>query len=48
VLGAAYLGSRSVAAQAYQGLVEELRAGAVDELARALASVREPASAVPF
>jgi predicted acetyltransferase len=48
VLGGAYLGSRSVAAQAHHGLVEELRPGAVGELARAMRADREPVGAILF
>jgi predicted acetyltransferase len=48
VLGAAYLGSRSLAAQAHQGLVTELTAGSVRLLSRAMGCDREPAAAIEF
>ena len=47
-LGAAYLGSRSLAAQAHQGLVTELTAGSVRVLSRAMSSDREPMGAIEF
>jgi len=47
-LSAAYLGSRSIAAQAHQGLVTELTAGAVQQLSRAMSRDREPVGAVEF
>ena len=47
-LGAAYLGSRSIAAQAQRGLVEELRPGAVRELALAMRADREPVPGIGF
>jgi predicted acetyltransferase len=48
VLGAAYLGSRSIASQAHQGLVTELTAGTVRLLSRAMSRDREPVGAVEF
>jgi hypothetical protein len=48
VLGAAYLGSRSLAAQAHQGLVTELTAGSVHLLSRAMSCDREPIGAIEF
>jgi predicted acetyltransferase len=47
-LGAAYLGSRSLAAQAHQGLVTELTAGSVRLLSRAMSRDREPVGAIDF
>jgi hypothetical protein len=47
-LGAAYLGSRSIAAQARQGLVTELTAGSVRMLSRAMSCDREPVGAIEF
>jgi predicted acetyltransferase len=47
-LGAAYLGSRSLAAQAHQGLVTELTAGALRSLSRAMSYDREPVGAIEF
>jgi predicted acetyltransferase len=47
-LGAAYLGSRSLAAQAHQGLVTELTVGSVRLLSRAMSCDREPVGAIEF
>jgi predicted acetyltransferase len=47
-LGAAYLGSRNLTAQADQGLVEELTAGSLRSLSRAMSREREPAGAIAF
>jgi predicted acetyltransferase len=47
-LGAAYLGSRSIAAQTHQGLVTELTAGSARMLSRAMSSDREPVGAIEF
>jgi hypothetical protein len=47
-LGAAYLGSRTIAAQAHQGLVTELTAGSVLLLSRAMSSDRAPVGAIEF
>jgi predicted acetyltransferase len=47
-LGAAYLGSRPIAAQAHQGLVSELTPGSVNLLSRAMSSDREPVGSVEF
>jgi len=47
-LGAAYLGSRSIAAQAHEGLVTELTAGAVWSLSRAMSGDREPVGSIEF
>jgi predicted acetyltransferase len=47
-LGAAYLGSRSIAVQAHQGLVTELTAGSVRLLSRAMSCDREPVGAIEF
>jgi predicted acetyltransferase len=47
-LGAAYLGSRTIAAQAHEGLVTELTAGSAWLLSRAMSSDREPVSAIEF
>jgi predicted acetyltransferase len=47
-LGAAYLGSRSIATQADQGLVTELTPGAVWLLSRAMSCDREPVGAIEF
>jgi Sterol carrier protein domain len=47
-LGAAYLGSRTCATQAHQGLVTELRAGSVRALSRAMSCDREPVGAIEF
>jgi predicted acetyltransferase len=47
-LGAAYLGSRSIAAQAHQGLVTELTAGSARLLSQAMGSDREPVGAIEF
>jgi predicted acetyltransferase len=47
-LGAAYLGSRNLAAQAHQGLVTELTAGSVRMLSRAMSCEREPVGAIDF
>jgi predicted acetyltransferase len=47
-LGAAYLGSRSLATQAHEGLVTELKAGTVRLLSRAMSCDREPVGAIEF
>jgi len=47
-LGAAYLGSRPIAAQAHQGLVSELTPGSVNLLSRAMSCDREPVGSVEF
>ena len=47
-LGAAYLGSRPIAAQAAAGVVSELHTGAVAELSRALRGDVEPIAAIGF
>jgi predicted acetyltransferase len=47
-LSAAYLGSRSIAAQAHEGLVTELTAGSVRLLSRAMSRDREPVAAIEF
>jgi len=47
-LGAAYLGSRTIAAQAHQGLVSELTPGSVNLLSRAMSCDREPVGAIEF
>jgi len=47
-LGAAYLGSRSLATQAHQGLVTELTAGSVRLLSRAMSRDCEPVGAIEF
>jgi len=47
-LGAAYLGSRTIASQAHQGLVTELTAGSVRSLSRAMSCDREPVGAIEF
>jgi predicted acetyltransferase len=47
-LGAAYLGSRSCATQAHQGLVNELKPGSVRLLSRAMSRDREPVGAIEF
>lgn len=47
-LAAAYLGSRSIAAQAHEGLVTELTAGAVWSLSRAMSCDREPVGSIEF
>jgi predicted acetyltransferase len=47
-LGAAYLGSRSIAAQAHQGLVTELTPGSLRALSRAMSRDREPVGAIEF
>lgn len=47
-LGAAYLGSRSIAAQAHRAVVEELRPGAVRELSLAMRADREPVPGMGF
>ena len=47
-LGAAYLGSRSLATQAHQGLVTELTPGSLRLLSRAMSCDREPAGAIGF
>jgi predicted acetyltransferase len=47
-LAAAYLGSRSIAAQAHQGLVTELSAGSVRMLSRAMSRERAPVGAIGF
>lgn len=47
-LGAAFLGSRSLATQAHQGLVTELTPGSLRLLSRAMSSDREPAAAIEF
>jgi len=47
-LGAAYLGSRSLAAQAHQGLVTELTAGSLRMLSRGMSCDREPVGAIEF
>jgi predicted acetyltransferase len=47
-LAAAYLGSRNLAAQAHQGLVEELKPGSVRRLSRAMSCDREPVGAIEF
>lgn len=47
-LGAAYLGSRSLATQADQGLVTELTPGSLRLLSRAMSCDREPAAAIEF
>jgi predicted acetyltransferase len=48
VLGSAYLGGRSLAAMATQGLVTELSPGSVSALARAFATDRPPSAALMF
>ncbi|MEP7368576.1 MAG: GNAT family N-acetyltransferase [Dermatophilaceae bacterium] len=48
VLGAAFLGSRTIATQADQGLVTELTAGSVMRLSRAMSCDREPAGTIEF
>lgn len=48
VLGAAYLGGRSIAAQAAAGLVDEVRPGAARELSRAMRADSEPFGAIGF
>jgi len=47
-LGAAYLGSRPIAAQAAAGQVTELRPGAAAELSRAMRGDVEPVAAIGF
>jgi predicted acetyltransferase len=47
-LGAAYLGSRTLAAQAHQGLVSELTTGSLRLLSRAMSRDREPVGAIDF
>lgn len=47
-LGAAYLGSRTIAAQAAEGLVAELTEGSVRLLSRAMSRDREPTGAIEF
>jgi len=47
-LGAAFLGSRSIATQSSQGLVSELTAGSVRMLSRAMSRDREPVGAIEF
>lgn len=47
-LAAAYLGSRSIATQADQGLVEELSPDSVRLLSRAMSCDREPVGAIDF
>ena len=47
-LGAAYLGSRSIAAQARQGLVTDLTAGSALLLSRAMSCDPEPVGAIEF
>lgn len=47
-LGAAYLGSRSIAAQARQGLVTELTKGSAQLLSRAMSRDHAPVGAIEF
>lgn len=47
-LGSAYLGGRSLASMARQGLVEERSAGAVAALSRAFATDRAPVATIDF
>jgi predicted acetyltransferase len=47
-LGAAYLGSRSLATQSDQGLVTELTPGSLRRLSRAMSCDREPVGAIEF
>jgi predicted acetyltransferase len=47
-LGSAYLGSRSLAAQAHQGLVTELTTGSLRLLSRAMSCDRAPVGAIEF
>jgi predicted acetyltransferase len=47
-LGAAFLGSRSIATQADQGVVTELTPGSVRTLSRAMSSDREPVGSIEF
>jgi predicted acetyltransferase len=47
-LGAAFLGSRSLATQADQGLVSELTPGSLRPLSRAMSRDREPVGAIEF
>ena len=47
-LAAAYLGSRSIAAQAHQGLVTELTPGSMRALSRAMSRDRAPVGAIGF
>lgn len=47
-LASAYVGLRSIAAQADAAVVEELTPGAVSALSRAMATATRPAAAVPF
>ena len=47
-LGAAYLGSRSIASQAHRGVVEERRTGAVRQLSMAMRADREPMPGIAF
>lgn len=47
-LGAAFLGSRTIATRAQEGLVTELTQGSVRRLSRAMSSDRQPVGAVMF
>ena len=47
-LGAAFLGSSSLARQAHQGLVTELTSGSVRRISRAMSCDREPVGAIEF
>ncbi|HEY5248302.1 MAG TPA: GNAT family N-acetyltransferase [Dermatophilaceae bacterium] len=47
-LGAAYLGSRSIAAQAHEALVTELTPGSIRHLSRAMTRDRPPVPAIEF
>jgi predicted acetyltransferase len=47
-LGAAFLGSRSLATQEFQGVVTELTPGSLRLLSRAMSRDREPAGAIDF
>jgi len=47
-LAAAYLGSRSIATQSHQGLVDELTPGAVQRLSRAMSCDSQPVGAIEF
>ncbi|MEP7370441.1 MAG: sterol carrier protein domain-containing protein, partial [Dermatophilaceae bacterium] len=47
-LGAGFLGSRSLATQADQGLITELTPGSVRALSRAMSRDREPAGSIEF
>jgi len=48
VLGSAYCGLRTIAAQQAEGTVAEVLPGSVAALSAAMATPRQPAASIPF